>query len=141
MSRFLGVSFAAGCALFLVAGAASAQYPPGYSNSRAGYNAVNRPLLSPYLSLVNNGNAGINYYTQTLPEINRRATQQLYGAAINSLEARALAPPPPASADADLFAPLPSTGHPVAFQYTGGYFPTPNLRPPTQAYQPQGARR
>ena len=141
MSRFLGVPFAAGCALLLVAGAASAQYPPGYTNSRAGYGSVNRPLLSPYLSLVNNGNAGINYYSQTLPEINRRATQQLYGAAINSLEARSLAPPPPAAVDADLFTPQPATGHPVAFQNTLGYFPTPNFRQPMQGYQPPAPRR
>jgi len=141
MSRFLGVALTAGLALSLFAGAASAQTPPAYLYNQGTTGFGNRPLLNPYLSLVNGGNPGINYFTQTLPEIDRRATQQVYGSAIRSLQLGALAPPLPGSADADLFTPLPTTGHPVAFQYTGGYFPVPRGRPATPAYQSQGVRR
>ncbi len=95
---------------------------------------------------MNNGNGGndpaVNYFLQTLPEFDRRFTQQVYGAAIGGLEAQALKPTPPASADLDLFTPLAATGHPTAFQYTGGYFQNSLGRPLAagQTQRPPGAR-
>jgi hypothetical protein len=131
MSRFIGVSLAAGLALLLVAGAASAQPgAPGLYN-RPNVGAGNRPQLSPFLNLSGRNDPAVNYFLGTLPEQERRVNAQNYGNAIVDLEQRALAPTAPAAADADLFRPLPTTGHPVAFQNTGGYFPTSAARPAT----------
>ena len=140
MSRMLGVMLAAGCALFLAAGSAAAQVPPSYFSNRPNYGVGYRPRLSPYLDLANGGNPAVNYYLGTLPEFERRQTQRLYGAAIGGLEAQALQPAPVAAADVDLFTPLTSTGHPTAFGYTGGYFPSPQVRPPVSSSIP-GQRR
>ena len=140
MSRLLAVSLAAGCALFLVAGQAPAQVPPPYFYNRPNYGVGFRPRLSPYLDLANGGDPAINYYLGTLPELDRRATKQLYGAAISGLEERVLQPPPVAPSDVELFTPLPTTGHPTAFGNTGGYFPPPGFRPQAPAPLP-GRRR
>src|SRR5665213_1077928 len=137
MSRFIGVSLAAGLALLLIAGAASAQQPgpPAlYNRPNVGVGAA--PRLPTYLNLNGNNDPAVNYFLRTLPEQERRANAQIYGQAIGDLELRALTPAPTA-ADADLFRPLPTTGHPVAFQNTAGYFPTsPNrLATGTAGYQ------
>ena len=124
MSRFIGVSLAAGFALLVVAGAASAQVVPPSVYNRPNVGVGARPQLPPYLNLNNNNDPAVNYFLRTIPEQERRANTQIYGALIGDLEQRVLSPAPVAAADADLFRPLPTTGHPVAFQNTGGYFPT-----------------
>lgn len=141
MSRFIGVSLAAGLALFVVAGAASAQLVPPSVNNRPNVGAGARPLLSPFLNLNNRNDPAVNYFLQSIPEQQRRANTQIFGSVLGDLEQRALTPTPHAVADADLFKPLPSTGHPVAFQNTGGYFPTSAARPATGGgYQPPPRR-
>jgi hypothetical protein len=131
MSRRIGAFLAASLAVVLTAAAAHAQAlppglynRPGYGYGYGGYHSG----LSPYLNLANGGDPAIQYYLRTLPEINQRATNQIYGSAISSLEERVLQPPPVAATDAELFTPLPTTGHPTVFGYTGSYFPTPGMR-------------
>ena len=140
MSRPIGVCLAAFLGVVLAAGAAQAQaLPPGLYN-RPNYGVGYQPNLSPYLNLANGGDAAIQYYLRTLPEINRRATQQIYGSAIGGLEQQILQPPPVAAIDAELFTPLATTGHPTAFGYTGYYFPNSANRPATGTAIP-GLRR
>ncbi|HBI44179.1 MAG TPA: hypothetical protein DDY78_15200 [Planctomycetales bacterium] len=139
MSRFIGVSLAAGLALLVVAGAASAQSVPPSVYNRPNVGVGSRPQLPPFLNL-NNNDPAVNYFLRTLPEQERRANTQVYGALIGDLEQRALTPTVPAAADADLFRTLPTTGHPVAFQNTGGYFPTSG-RPATGGGYQAPARR
>jgi hypothetical protein len=140
MVRLLGISAAACFTLVLATDAASAQSVPPYLYNRPNYGVGFRPRLSPYLDLANGGDPAINYYLGTLPEFNRRATQQVYGAAIGGLEQQAVQQPPVAAADVDLFTPLPTTGHPTAFGNTGGYFPAPAVRPQAPGAYP-GLRR
>jgi hypothetical protein len=127
------------CVLTLSLGTASAQRYPGPHTPAYGYGY--RPGLSPYLDIVNRGpDPGINYYLGTLPEIDRRANARFFSSAIADLEAR---PPVVAGTapDADLFTPLPSTGHPTAFGTTGGYFPgPPRVGLTTRPGYPTGAR-
>jgi hypothetical protein len=134
MSRFIGVSSAAGFAVLLVAGAVSAQ-PPGppalYNRPNVGVGA--QPRLPTYLNLFRNNDPAVQLFLRAIPEQERRANAQIYGNAIGDLELRALNPTAPTTADADLFRPLPTTGHPVAFQNTAGYFPTTLGRPATGA--------
>ena len=135
MSRLIGVSLAVGLGLLVAAGSASAQVaPPPYLYNRPMYGVGYRTPLSPYLNLANGGDPAVQYYLRTLPEFDRRATKQIYGAAIGSLEDQVLTPPEAvAPTDVELFRPLPTTGHPTAFGNTGLYFPAPGGRPPTQA--------
>jgi hypothetical protein len=134
MSRLIGVSLAAGLALLVVVGAASAQAVPPSVYNRPNVGVGAKPQLPPFLNLNNNNDPAVNYFLRALPEQDRRANKQIYGALIGDLEQRALTPAVPAAADADLFRPLPTTGHPVAFQNTGGYFPTSG-RPATGGFQ------
>jgi hypothetical protein len=129
MSRIVGAALAAGFALLVLAWPASAQYLPPYTYNRPTYGGGYHPPLSPWLNLANGGDPAIQYYLRTLPEFDRRATTNIYNAAITNLEDRALQPPAVAPADVDIFTPLPGTGHPTAFQNTNGYFPATPLRP------------
>jgi hypothetical protein len=140
MSRFIGVSLAVGLALLVTGGAASAQLVPPSVYNRPNVGAGARPQLPPFLNLSNRNDPAVNYFLQTIPEQQRRANTQIFGSVLGDLEQRALAPTPPAAADADLFKPLPSTGHPVAFQNTGGYFPTPGRLATSGGYQPPPRR-
>jgi hypothetical protein len=135
MSRLIGVSLAAGLALLVVVGAASAQAVPPSVYNRPNVGVGAKPQLPPFLNLNNNNDPAVNYFLRALPEQDRRANKQIYGALIGDLEQRALTPAVPAAADADLFWPLPTTGHLVAFQNTGGYFPTSSGRLATGGYQ------
>ena len=152
MSRRTGVSLAVCAALLLMAGTASAQVVPPYGIDTPRFGPGYRPQLNPYLNLAPNLingtsingtiNPGLNYFLRTIPELDRRATNQVYGSAILGLEQQALAPTPPATADVDLFTPTPATGHTTAFQYTGGYFPTRGGRAagPTTYQRPPAAK-
>jgi len=93
---------------------------PGY------YNPANSPRLSPYLDIVRGGNPAINYFLGTLPEIERRRTQALYGSAIRDLQGQVNG----LEAGEDFLTPLAGTGHVAVFNNLGGYFP-PNGRQQT----------
>jgi hypothetical protein len=131
MSRLIGVSLAAGLALLLVADAVSAQQPGFYNRPNVGVGAP--PQLPAYLNLFRNNDPAVQYFLRTIPEQERRANTQIFTGAIGDLEQRALNPTAPAAADADLFRPLPTTGHIAVFQNTAGYFPTSPNRPATGA--------
>jgi len=141
MSRSVVAALAAGCLLVLAAAPAPAQTPPGALYNRPNYGIGYRPQLNPYLNLANGGDPAIQYYLRTLPEINQRATNTVYGAAIGGLEGRALAPAGVAPQDADLFTPPPTTGHPVVFGNTLTYFPGGGGRPAAPAYPAAAPRR
>ncbi len=142
MSRLIGVSLAAWCLMLAAVEPASAQRPPPYLYNQPTYGPGFRPQLSPYLNLTGRNDPAVNYFLQTLPAFENRYTRQTYGAAIAGLEAQALNPTPPAAPDVDLFTPQATTGHPTAFQNTGGYFQNAQGRPQAAAptTRPPGAR-
>jgi hypothetical protein len=140
MSRLIGVSLAASLAVLVAVEAASAQPGPPALYNRPNVGVGARPQLPPFLNLNNNNDPAVQYFLRTIPEQERRANTQIYGALIGDLEQRALTPAQPAAIDADLFRPLPTTGHPAVFQNTAGYFPTTAARPATGG-APQGPGR
>jgi hypothetical protein len=110
-------------------GAARAQYGPIY---RPGLYPSGTPGLSPFLDLRRGGNRAINYYLGTIPEIERRQNEAVFGSAILDLERRSTLPVE--SAVEELVPTLPQTGHPVAFM---NYYPYYLLGPQTaQPAQP-----
>ncbi len=135
MTRYL---IAATTALAL-AGAASAQYPqPNYQQPYNQspympniYNPQNQPL-SPYLNLLRGGNPGVNYYYGVRPGTTGGFAGGL-GAPFTApggnrqlfFPQLASAPDPLVSPELSPGAGLPPAGHPVVFNNTGGYFPSP----------------
>jgi hypothetical protein len=117
---------AAALMLFLgVTSAATAQYP-GYNQNlnRFGPPPPGGPYgpgLSPYLNLLRGGLPAANYYGGVLPERERRLFQQQAGQSILGLEQDIGIVQQPGGED--LLSPLPGTGHPTAFGYSGSYFP------------------
>jgi hypothetical protein len=91
--------------------------PPNYG---VGY----RPQLSPYLNLIRGGDQAANYYLGTLPEFQRRANAQQFSTEINELDRRVFGTV--LTQEQLLGQPLPATGHPTAFGYTGYYFGSSN---------------
>jgi hypothetical protein len=137
MNRLLLAAIAAiGLVLVPCAAQAHAQgfYPgrPGY------YTPFNQPRLSPYLGLQLGNNPAVNYFLGTVPEVERRATQTIYGNAITNLQRQVTG----LEEEEDLFKVLPGTGHPAAFANYGGYFPAlGQQRLPTQAARPPSRKR
>jgi len=120
MNRLLLAPATALTFLLLAAGPAAAQNytRPGYYNPY-----LNQPRLSPYLNIVGRGgNPAVNYFLGTLPEIERRSVQAVYGQAINNLQ-REIQGEITATEDYDG---MQETGHPAMFNNLGGYFPTGN---------------
>jgi hypothetical protein len=78
------------------------------------------PVLSPYLNLLPIRPAGVNYFLNVVPEIDRRAqfnqiNQQLFD--LQRLQAQ-----PQQPVEDPLLPPLESTGHPVGFMNFAPYF-------------------
>jgi hypothetical protein len=99
----------------------------GYTPYRQGYGPYSRPLLSPYLNMLRGGDPATNYYLGVIPEIDRRTNYARVRSNILNIEQQLedqTAPTSPA-----VTAPLKSTGHPVTFLNTSGYFPASPLRP------------
>lgn len=89
--------------------------------------------LSPYLNLLIPGNSAVDYYSLTLPQIQRRQLRnQMFGQlqGLNNM-----LPPRPQLTQQELFAPLASTGHPTAFGYTGSYFGGPTMGSPGSPFR------
>ena len=97
---------------------ASAQYT--YPFSPPLYGPGYQTQLSPYLNLLRGGNPAANFYAGVVPEMQRRQDRNaVYG----SLQALTMQfPAPPGINEEDYDAPMYSTGHPTAFNYTGMYF-------------------
>ena len=151
MSRHEFVLAAAcGVALWL-APPVAAQFP----SSLGGYGGGYRPyipynpappygvgyqtLLSPYLNFLRGGDPASNFYLGVIPEQQRRANTRLFGTEIGRLQQQQQlqqGQQQGAALDADLFTPLPTTGHPVAFGNYGGYYPQVNSLRRTGPSQP-----
>lgn len=138
MTRYLLIA----AALATSAGGAAAQYPNPYAlpyNQSPFqpniYNPARQPL-SPYLNLLNgNNNPAVNYYYGVRP--GTVAGFQAGGGApfiapggnrMVFFPQLAAAPDPVQPPEAGPGAALPPAGHPVVFNSTGGYFPSPTGR-------------
>jgi hypothetical protein len=121
----------------LAASPAAAQniYPFQTPQFRYGYQTP----LSPYLNMLIPGNAAVNYYALVEPQFQRRQQFNLLNNQIQSLAINQI-PPPPGAVDVDLTAPMPATGHPVAFSYTGSLFNNVMVGPSSAGVLPSGVR-
>lgn len=136
MTRIVALSVAA---LVGSASAASAQLAPQYPASPFYqppgampniYNPVNQPL-SPYLNLLRGGNPGVNYYYGVRPGTVGGTGLGLGAPFTASGAQRALffpqltRPSDPEAREAGEGTVLPPAGHPVVFNNTLGYYPSP----------------
>jgi hypothetical protein len=129
--RKLGMSlFAVGALALCLAQEASAQYPQYYQ--RPGLNTYSSPALSPYLNLLRGGSPSANYYLGTLPELDRRAKDIQFRAAILDLDRRVMAGPE----EGEMGPLLAETGHPTYFGNYGSYYNLNLLQRPTQGTMP-----
>jgi hypothetical protein len=96
----------------------AAQYVNPYY-PRPAYGPSSGPALSPYLDLRRGGNPATNYFLGTLPELDRRAADTAYRAAILNLDVRTSSITRDVSGIVEI---LPGTGHPVLFQSFGPYY-------------------
>src|SRR5262249_24801187 len=92
--------------------------------------------LSPYLNLLLPGNTAVNYYDLVQPQFQAR---QFYNQTTLTIQGivNQLPPPPGFVTSPDLDAPMPATGHPTAFSYTGSYFKSTMTGQPMVSIQPQ----
>jgi hypothetical protein len=138
MTRLLLVTVAA----LVSAASASAQYPsqpfpsaPFYDPQSVMpniYNPRTQPL-SPYLNLFRGGNPGVNYYYGVRPGTVGRGGTGSLGAPFTAGGANrplffpqlAAAPDPLQPREVGVGDVLPPAGHPVVFNNTMGYFPSP----------------
>lgn len=86
-------------------------YGPGYQTP-----------LSPYLNLLLPGNTAVNYYGLVQPLFQARQYRNMNNLTLQGIMSQI--PEPPGIFAEDLNAPMPSTGHPTAVNYTGSYFST-----------------
>ena len=123
MKRFILAPLAAFFGLLVAAvdpAAAQNTYPfrapafgPGYQTQ-----------LSPFLNMLRFGDPAANYFGGVVPEEQRRVNRNTFQGQIQGLTN--LLPARPQLREGDIDTPLPSTGHPTAFGYTGSYFGGPN---------------
>jgi hypothetical protein len=108
-------------------------YSGGYSNVQPNiYNPQNQPL-SPYLNLLRGGNAATNYYYGVRPGTMGGFGQGGIGAPFTAMGGNrqpffpqlANAPDPDQPREVGIGDVLPPAGHPVMFNNTMGYFPSP----------------
>jgi hypothetical protein len=119
MKRSIPVPLAALLGLLaLTAGRAPAQFTYPFQPPR--YGPGYQTQLSPYLNMLRGGDAAANYFLGVLPEQQRRQDRnRIYGQMQGMMN---LLPTPPQVTDRDIFTPLPSSGHLIAYDYTGSYF-------------------
>jgi hypothetical protein len=79
--------------------------------------------LSPWLNMLIPGNAAVNYYALVEPQFQRRQYRNQLNVTIQGL-INEIPQPPGIMSEEDFNAPMPATGHPTAFNYTGSYFTT-----------------
>lgn len=122
MTRFILATLAVGLVwLGLAAPPAAAQNTYPYQQPRFGPGW--QTPLSPWLNMLIPGNAAVNYFALVEPQFQRR---QFYNQTNQTLQGilNQLPQPPGIMSEEDLNAPLASTGHPTAVNYTGSYFST-----------------
>jgi hypothetical protein len=118
MKRLLVASIASSAVLLCGAlGTANAQVA-NYGRPYPGPGS--QPALSPYLKLLQGGSPAVNYYLGVLPEIERRNSEALFGAAIGDLDRRVNGLQQFEYEDA--LSGLPPTGHGAVFNSYGTYF-------------------
>lgn len=97
-----------------------------YPYQAPGYGPGYQTPLSPYLRLLIPGNTAVNYYSLVQPQFQQRQFQNQTNQTIQGMLNQI--PQPPGifeeELNAQLNAPLNSTGHPTTFNYTGSYFNT-----------------
>jgi hypothetical protein len=102
-----------------VPAAAQNVYP--YQQPRFGYGW--QTPLSPWLNMLIPGNAAVNYFALVEPQFQRRQYFNQMNQTISGI-LNQLPQPPGIFLEEELNAPMPATGHPTAFNYTGSYFTT-----------------
>jgi hypothetical protein len=105
--------------LAAVPAAAQNTYPYQQPMFRPGWTTP----LSPYLNMLITGNPAVNYYGLVQPQFQGRQYQNTTNQTIQGL-INQLPQPPGIMSEEDFNAPMPATGHPTAFNYTGSYFTT-----------------
>ena len=119
MKRFVLAALAVPLAWLGVAAApAAAQNIYPYQAPR--YGPGWQTPLSPYLNMLIPGNAAVNYYALVEPQFQARQYRAQLNQTLQSIVNQL--PEPPGIEAEDFNAPLRSTGHPTAFNYTGSYF-------------------
>ena len=116
MRKILGVACVPlGLLVVLAARPVGAQTP-------VNLNPRQNPKFSPYLNLVNRGNAAVNYYGIVRPQIQQNQQLQMlqFGLAQTTAEATAALTQPAAPAPGQ----LPDTGHAAGFMTYTKYFNT-----------------
>src|SRR5688572_21694915 len=109
----------AGGLLTIAVSPAQAQYY-SYPQVRPNNTYVRPPVLSPYLNLTPVRPAGVNYFLNVVPEMDRRAQFNQINSQLYDLERRQI--PTQQPLDDPLLPPLESTGHPVGFLNYAPYY-------------------
>ncbi|HTU91085.1 MAG TPA: hypothetical protein VMF69_13490 [Gemmataceae bacterium] len=79
--------------------------------------------LSPYLNMLIPGNAAVNYFALVEPQFQRRQNFNQINQTLQGL-VNQIPQGPGIMEEEELNAPMRSTGHPTAVNYTGSYFST-----------------
>jgi hypothetical protein len=108
----------AGLPVFPLA-SAHAQYFPN-QQVRPNNTYSRPPVLSPYLNLIPIRPAGVNYFLNVVPELDRRAQFNQINSQLYDLERQRMLPQQ--AVEDPLLPPLQTTGHPVGFLNFAPYF-------------------
>ncbi|HEY7314108.1 MAG TPA: hypothetical protein VH643_32455 [Gemmataceae bacterium] len=135
MKRFILAPLAALLGLLILNSFASAQFTYPIQGAQR-YPGWQTPL-SPYLNMLRGGDPAANYFIGVLPEFQRRQDRNIMYPTLQTLTNQL--PPRPGLVEPDIDRPLGSTGHPVAFGYTGNYFggPAGMTRSTSNPFPPQ----
>jgi hypothetical protein len=133
MKRFLNVSIATMVGFLTSAVAAQAQQF-AYPQVRPTNTYVRPPVLSPYLNLTPVRPAGVNFFLNVVPELDRRAQFNQINTQLWDLQRQRV--PAQQPLEDPLLPPLQVTGHPAGFMNFAPYFtfPTNAAGASTQQY-------
>ncbi len=141
MKRLLNLSILTlGGLLSFPAASAQAQYY-SYPQVRPNNTYSRPPVLSPYLNLIPVRPAGVNYFLNVVPEMDRRSQFNQINSQLYDLSRQRVQPQQPV--EDPLLPPLQTTGHPVGFM---NYAPYYNFNPSSigastqQSFRPPASR-
>jgi hypothetical protein len=123
LARGLGVNTLAILSIWLGFAAMPAAAQNIYPYQQPRYQYGWQTPLSPYLNMLIPGNSAVNYYALVEPQFQRRQYYNQMNVTVQGL-LNQMPQPPGVMAEEDFNAPMPATGHPTAFNYTGSYFTT-----------------